>query len=332
MELINPWAIYIGLGLVLLVFIVSFFLKDKYKKGRKTANTDILKEMPEYKRLLRIYGLYKVIVIVAIIIAILACSVIISRPVEVQMDTIEISNRDIYICLDISTSMDELNLELLDELNGFIDDLHGERIGLTIFNAKTVILVPLTTDYEYLKDTVDTLHSSIEQNQYAVYTSDVSSMELYEYQFGGTLSEHGSSLIGDGLATTLYCFNDLHENEDRSRLIVFLTDNDLMGEPIVTVSEACDLCSANNVKVFALSPSFVVDESNFENAIESTGGEYFNYRKKHALRDLLEAVERTDKSPVTITTTSVTEYPEVPIVLLTLCMAVYVFAGWRTKI
>ncbi len=332
MEMRFPWAIYVGLGVCLLGFVATIFWRAKYKGGRKVANAELVKAMPEFKSLFTKYKIYSVILIIAVIGSILACSFLIARPSEVKIVTREISNRDIYLCLDISTSMDELNLELCEELKDFIDNLHGERIGITIFNAKSVLLVPLTTDYAYLQEIIDTLHAAIEQNTDAIFYSDIDDMELYEFQFAGTLSEYGSSLIGDGLASCLYSFNDLHENPERARLIVFLTDNDLAGEPLVTVEEACTLCKANNVKVFALAPRFIVDEDVFEEAIESTDGAYFNYRDKHAMDDLLEAVESTDKSATTTTAMSVEELPQVPFAILLACAAVYIIVSWRIKV
>ena len=64
--------------------------------------------------------------------------------------------------MDISSSVDELNVELCAKLKEVVRRLDGERFGITIFNAKSVLLVPLTNDYEYVLGTLDKLEKSFE--------------------------------------------------------------------------------------------------------------------------------------------------------------------------
>lgn len=56
------------------------------------------------------------------------------------------------LCLDVSGSMAEVDMEILDTFLELTDDFKGERIGLTIFNASPVQVFPLTDDYEFVKE------------------------------------------------------------------------------------------------------------------------------------------------------------------------------------
>src|SRR5690606_35417237 len=62
-----------------------------------------------------------------------------------------------------------------------------------------------------------------------------------------------SSLIGDGLANCARLFDeDPYKDEDRSRSIIFATDNDLQGEPIYTLQDATNLALSRNISLIGL--------------------------------------------------------------------------------
>lgn len=331
MELTYPFALYGGLVVIILAFLITIKKhKPGFKGGKKSANTDYVKSLPHYQMLLLEYGVLKILALVSILISLLMSVFLISRPSEVRTQTNEVHNRDIFICFDISTSLDSVSMELCEQLEDFVSQLKGERFGITIFNGKAVLLVPLTTDYSYVLEELERLRSSIEAGQDVWYYSDLNSES--GYRFAGTDSERGSSLIGDGLASCLYSFTDLDEEPDRSRLIVFVTDNDLQGDPLVTMEEAMELCAAHNVKVFSLAPYFVVDEQKFKTATLSTGGQYFNTSRRHAMEDMLSTVQQTDVSATYTTVTARTDVPKVPAIIMTVSLLVYAICVRRLKI
>ncbi|MBQ4271496.1 MAG: hypothetical protein II718_06690 [Clostridiales bacterium] len=333
MELTYPYIIYIGIAVTAILFVFTIRRIRKYKGGKKAANTDLVKEIPHYKLLMIEYGFLKVILVVSLIASILLSVYLSAKPTEVRTITRETHNRDIFICLDISTSLDEVSIDLCEELKEFVSGLKGERFGISIFNSTSVTTVPLTDDYDYVLKMIDKLESSISAGYYGYYSSASGDEEDYGYRFAGTCGgNRGSSIIGDGLAACLYSFPDLDENPDRSRLIVFVTDNDLLGEPVVTVPEACDLCTFRGVKVFALAPDFVVNEAEFKAAVQSTGGDYFNTRNAHAIDDMLDKVKETDVSVSYTTYTSQVDLPEVAVIALTICSVVYFVAARRLRL
>ena len=332
MELTYPIAVYIGLGITLVILTLTIWNSRKYKGGRKSANTEFVRSLPQYKFMMAEYYILRVLVVVSLVAAILFSSFLAAKPVEVKTSTIEKHNRDIMICLDVSGSLDEVSVDLCNELKDFVSGLKGERFGITIFNGQSILLVPLTDDYDYVLDSLDLLIESIECAEDAYWYSDLDSVYVYGYRYAGTLSDYGSSLIGDGLASALYNFPDLDEAPERARLIMFVTDNELWGTPIVTVDQACDLCANRGVKVFALSPEFVTSESAFKTSIEKTGGEYFNTRDRKAMDNILDKIEETDVNVTYSKVTSVEDVPEPAMIGLIISAVVYAVCARRLRL
>lgn len=333
MELTYPLIIYIGSGLLALAFIVTVISFKKYKGGRMLANVDMLHEIPYYKWLVIKYGILKFIMTLSLMTSIVVALFIATKPTIVRTTTKEKHNRDIFICFDVSTSLDGINIEMCEQLKDFVNNLKGERFGISMFNATSILVLPLTSDYEYVIDRIDMLKQSIiEGKDTEEVMADYENNELAGYRFSGTVGYAGSSMIGDGLATCLYDFPDLEEEPDRARLIVFITDNNLNGVEIVNLEDACEMCAAHNVKVFGLAPDEVVKERDFANAMYITGGDYYNTRDEASMDELLEQVKKTDVNTEYRTETTRDDIPEKGIIVLLVCICIYFLAGWRIKL
>ena len=338
MALINPWVLYIGVPVIIVLCLISFKRKDAYLEGKKVANTSLIEETAYFKKLYREYKLLKAAVVVCIMIAIAMCFVMLSRPAKIDTITEEIRNRDIFLCMDISDSVDDLNLDMCDELKKVVQELDGERFGISIFNGQSVLLVPLTTDYDYVLNSLDSLKEafkdSIKRNEEGFdYFNQNIDWSTYYYKYEGTLAEEGSSFIGDGLASALYSFPDLETNKDRSRMIIFTTDNELNGEPYVTVEEAAALCKKNDVKVFAIAPENVTDENTFRTAMESTSGGYYKATSSKAYKQLVEDIKKTKTSRTGVEKkeTKITDQPQKWFLWMLLCFGVYLVICKRLK-
>ncbi len=335
MEMTYPWVFYAGIIVAAVIFVFTLRNSRKYKGGKRAANTNFSKEIPYYRRLLIEYEFLKILASLSLIASVILSSFLMAKPVEVRYIMTEEHHRDIFISFDISTSLDGVNLELCEELKDFVGTLKGERFGFSIFNARSVVIVPLTTDYDYVISMIDYMEASIEEGQGAEYYYQLNDVGLYGWRFSGTLSDYGSSFIGDGLASALYSFPDLDEDPDRSRLIVFVTDNELNdpdGYSIVSVDEACQLCKERGVKVFALAPDFVTDERSFKASIESTGGGYYNTRRSNAMRRMLADVQKTDVTATYTMETRVVDVPEAAAIGLCVSVLCYAFCIRRMKI
>lgn len=334
MELTYPYILYGGVILAAILTIVTIGKSRKYKKGNKNAGIDIIDDIPHYRVLMIEYWILRFVAVVALITSIVLSSFIAAKPVKARMITNEVHNRDIFICLDVSTSLDGVNLQLLDKLRKMVSDLKGERFGIAIFNARTVMICPLTDDYEHVLDMINTLEDSINAGGEEYNPNSGATYEQYGYRFSGTLANdgRGSSFIGDGLVSCLYLFPDLDEEPDRSRLIVFVTDNDINGEPIVSITDACHICNSYGVKVFAIAPDFVVEEQTFSSAIEFTGGGYYNTRDRKAMDRMLSDVQKTNVNSSVVSYSAQVDVPDAAIITLICCVTVFIFCEWRLKL
>lgn len=345
MELVYPLALFVGAPVVLLLFLVRFNKKDTYRKGNKVANAEFVESNPYYKKLMTQYRIFGSIAILSLLVSTWASLAMMARPVEVETVTEEIRNRDIFICMDISGSVDETNLELMDHLRTVVEELDGERFGITIFNARSVLLIPLTTDYEYIMDMLDELERSFEESLVMTKYAEGEALspaeydillnfdyEKYYFKYGGTLSDVGSSFIGDGLATCLYNFSDLETNPDRARVIIMTTDNELNGTPLLTIQEAADLCTKHDVKVFGIAPDHIMDEEVFKNAILSTGGGYYRTSDENAYAQLVNDIKSTDATIIEKTETIVYDQPEVLFIVLIILMGIYFAFSRKVKL
>ena len=334
MELTYPYILYGGAVLAAILTVITLGRAKKYRTGSKNAGVDIIDDIPHFRLMMIEYWTLRIVAVVMLIASILLSSFIAAKPVKVRTVTDEIHNRDIFICLDVSTSLDGVNLELLNKLRGMVSKLKGERFGISIFNGRSIMIVPLTDDYEYVLNMIDVLDRSISAGGEYFTGANGSTYADYYYRFAGTLDNtgRGSSYIGDGLASCLYSFPDLDEEPDRSRLIVFVTDNDLNGEPLITLPEACEICKSRGVKVFALAPEFIVDEDEFAEATRSTGGGYYNTRERRAMETMLADVQKTDVNSSVISHTAQVDVPEIACIALICCVSLFIFCLWRLKL
>ncbi len=345
MELIYPLVLYVGIPFVFVLFLIRFKKKDTYRKGNKVANADFVESNPYYKKLMKQYKIFGSIAIVSLLLTTWASLAMMSRPVEIETVTEEIRNRDIFICMDISGSVDETNLELVDHLRTVVEELDGERFGITIFNARAVLLIPLTTDYQYIMDMLDELEASFKESLVLTKYSEGEELsakeyeilmnfdyEKYYFKYGGTLADDGSSYIGDGLATCLYNFSDLETNPDRARVIIMTTDNELNGTPLLSIEEAAELCTKHDVKVFGVAPDHIANEQQFKDAILSTGGGYYRTNQDNVYEQLVNDIKATDATIIEKTETMVYDQPEVLFVVLITLMGVYFAFSRKVKL
>ena len=84
-------------------------------------------------------------------------ALIAARPVKVTERSDALANRDIILCLDVSTSMVTTDSRILDTFSELLDTFDGERVGLVAWNSTAQTMVPLTDDYELLRDQFDGL-------------------------------------------------------------------------------------------------------------------------------------------------------------------------------
>jgi len=329
MELKYPIIIVIGLCLYIFIFLIPTAISKIKGKKVDVANTFVVKNTEVYKNIIFRYRVGIVSVFILMFISILSCSLLSSRIVETKIVDNKIYNRDIILCMDVSTSVAELNKNLVDSYKGVIKSLHGERFGISIFNTNSYLYVPLTDDYDYINDKLDELNKGFKEVLSYPDLNDVP-MSTYDAYFSGTILvqdnlNRGSSLIGDGLASCVYDFPTL--DEDRSRIIIFSTDNDMVpprykekAEPLVELIPAAKLAKSKDITVYSLAPDFIKtdNETELKEATKITKGNYYLYDKKNNnVRDVVHEIEKHEKKMMEgdkhIETT---DFPEIPFIIL----------------
>lgn len=300
MELKNQWIIYMGILVLLLVVFIHRKPKDNYKKGKKIIGLSYIEKEPYFKKKMFRYRVLCVLLMVFSITSIAASFLLEARPYKTVVTEKETYSRDIILCLDISYSVDELNQELVESLKDTVKNLKGERFGIVIFNSSAVMLSPLTDDYNYIMDTLEQLKKSIHLRLSDDFYDMDSDNWLYQssYILEGTLvgaEERGSSLIGDGLATSVYNFPDL--DEERTRIIILSTDNELEGTPIVTLDKAAEICKENDVVVYGIGTERMLDSSQEEmkSAVAKTGGKFYLQEETGTVKHIVTEIEKESK-------------------------------------
>lgn len=334
MELKYQFMIYVGIVLATLS-VVWFFLAGKksssYKDGKKLALLTILEEDPYYRRRKKLYQFATYVMLIAGATSIAACCVLLARPYKTQTYTEQKYSRDIMLCIDISTSVDYLNKNVIGELIETVENMKSERFGILIFNTSPMLISPLTDDYDYTIEQLKTIEKALAMRIQQEKKIDFSDEYLYYNEFisGGTLignEERGSSLIGDGLASSIYHFPD--NDEARTKVIIFTTDNDLAGEPLVTLSQAADLCKKNEIVVYGVGTKEMTQANmqEMKKSVEKTGGKFYMEEESGSFQNIVADIEKTSTSLVEGKQYVLeTEYPQK--IFVALLTAIFVMFG-----
>lgn len=275
--------------------------KKEYIAGVKIANTNYIKKSSYYQEKLKKYNIIKKAITMCSIISIFISIFMISRPCKIDTKDSDEYNRDIFLCMDVSGSVNSLNIDVVDSLIDTVNSLKGERFGISAFDSSSVVLVPLTDDYEYVIDVLKKVKKSLGYHDYSVehdYKQERQDEDYYYingYIVNGTMEGSGSSLIGDGLASCVYSFSNM--DEKRTRIIIFSTDNSLAGKPLVDLSTAADISKSKGIKVFGIATKNIStqDAKEYKAAVEKTGGKYYEHGKK-AMQSIISDIESTSKS------------------------------------
>ncbi len=367
MELMNVWAIVVGLIITAIVAALAFFIKyegkEKYTHGVKASNTSLIKSSKVYKSLNKQYNVLRAALAIGMVGSILSSLFLVARPYKTQDVYTGVKKRDIIICMDVSYSLYDLNMELVDYLKGVVHGLAGDRIGVNIFNTSTVTYVPMTDDYDYVEMKLGELSNyfvmqkELYEEYYDVYGSYLSDYpddvyekymalrEKLEYYDAGTLhhnSSKGSSLIGEGLGTALYTFPYLGE-KDRTRFIILSTDNELNEswgyKQIMDVNTAAKYCQSNDVTVYGIFPdeedfydpeeySYSACKQELANAMATTGGTLYVRTDDLPVSAIVKDI--TKKEVITanmVMSRETQDVPRPPFIALIICLAFTCAAG-----
>jgi hypothetical protein len=363
MALMRPILLIAG-ALILAAGLILLHLRRRkngssYQGGPRAANTELIRSLPEYKRIRAIYAVLSFLLEASLITACLSAMVLAARPFRTEVIRGEEKKRDIFLCLDVSYSIYDINYQIVDSLEEMVRGLDGDRFGICIYNTTSVVYVPMTDDYEYVIEKLEDLKEIFRmQKQYMEefgdyeYYSDIppDKQELYEelerkldYELGATLVNNlmkGSSLIGEGVCACLMSFPRLEEAE-RTRAIIMVTDNCQMARstPIAELRDAMELCAAHDVRVYAVFPEdleqddFTREEylqlgENYRRDVESIGGIFYSASDSFPGSQIVASIQKEEaKSTGEIVETRAVDQPVIPAAVLLISLLVSSIIG-----
>ncbi|PCE15711.1 hypothetical protein AUC47_12610 [Microbacterium sp. SZ1] len=328
MALANWWVVLVVVGTAVVAIAIGVLLglrggakTDAHERAR-VARAERLRALPTFRQALnrRVLALSGILLLG--VIAVVSAGVVAARPMSSQTIQPVNTSRDIMLCLDVSGSMSEVDVEVLTVFEELLDSFEGERIGLTIFNSSPVQIFPLTDDYPFIREHLQSIRESFD------YLDEVPE------HWVGTLNGNGASLIGDGLAACAMAFD--HPDDERSRSIIFATDNEINGASIVTLDEAAAYSASVGVRVFALNPVEGKDadvSAELTRAAEATGGQAYGLRDTTTVSDIVAQVQEQEATELKGQAQVVwTDTPNLWIVVLLVAMLSFVVVLWRVKL
>ena len=356
-QLMYPMLPKAGLVITALVLVLLFILRirknSSYKGGTRSSATERVRKLPAYKRLGILRRLLEVLTLLGLVCSLVASLFLAARPFKTDTQKNGVRKRDIFLCLDVSYSIYGLNRDLTDYLQQVVGSLKGDRFGVTIFNTSSVLYVPLTDDYDFVIQRLQEIEDYFDNQQIYMENDDLTMLDpdkysdllnTLEYFDAGTLVNNnyrGSSLIGEGLATCLYSFPSIGD-EERTRVIIMTTDNaeNALTPPLLELDEAAFLCEKNDVTVFGLFPGqdtyrydltaipYSYASRSFQSAVERTGGKFYVWDTAHPASEIVKDIQKQEAMAVDdIIITRQTDQPEVPYIFLFLGLAVACASG-----
>ncbi|MCG8474818.1 MAG: VWA domain-containing protein [Cytophagales bacterium] len=204
------------------LFLIRWLIQLKFRQKLDIAlSRSELKSNPV--TLLRIIPHVFLGLSIALLVAALARPQTTSEEVERWTEGI-----DIVLTVDISESMKiedfkPNRLEAAKQVaSDFIDGRFQDRIGVVIFSGDAYTWVPLTTDYDLLRNSIEDINFELIQN--------------------------GGTAIGSALGVAI---NRMRESEAKSKVIILISDGDNTAGNIDPLT-AAKLADAHNIKIYSI--------------------------------------------------------------------------------
>jgi Ca-activated chloride channel homolog len=214
-----------------------------------------------------------------------------------QHSKVNVEGVDIVLAMDISGSM-----QIFDDVSDrrtrisvakteaikFIDKRVNDPIGIVIFGAETLSLVPPTLDKSLLKESVEKLEI-------------------------GYINPNGTALE-QGLASAV---SRLRNSKAKSKIIVLLTDGQpTPGLSAISMDQATDLAKQYKIKVYTMgvgSPDggYIeqfgrvmnvgaqdagIDKELLRNIAEKTGGKFFHAKNPKEIAQIYNTIDQLEKT------------------------------------
>lgn len=280
-----PWLVWVGLAALAGALALGWYLPRRKRRSTPVANTGDLFAAPAVRGWVRRYRAWRASAVVVVGLGVLFAANVAAQPVVVEERARIMANRDIVLCLDVSGSMSNFGAQVAETFLTLVDSFEGERIAMSVFNSTSSTVFPLTDDYELVRDRLEEGQRALGRPGSAAYWSFVGAVDGIPNQ---------ASLIGDGLASCALLFDQF--DAERSRSILFSTDNALFGEPVYTLPQAIDLAVSRGVVVHGLfgedrNYTGHLEKLEFRNEVERSDGLFFSLDDPSLVEAIVEDVQ-----------------------------------------
>lgn len=140
---------------------------------------------------------------------------------------------------------------------------------------------------------------------------------------------------------TIFSFPDVKENHERTRIIIFATDNDVSGTEAVSLEDACKLCKEYGINLYAYCPTVEMNPYTSKNKIAAykiaveqlAGGKFYTGNLNTMSSNIVNEIEETKTSLLkTSKKILVTDHPEIFFISVVILYAISVFIEKRIRI
>lgn len=333
------WLIPVVLGLVAALAVLGWVMPRTTRgprSARWVANSSYLRRLPTYRSRLRLLQAGLAGLAAFAVVASLGAALLLARPADRDVRASALASRDIVLCLDVSGSMIEFDTEIVGQFSRLTEGFDGERIALSVWNTTSRTVFPLTDDYTLVTQELDDAAAALDFDLDA-WTYAEEDLRALEGFIAGTMSldDDASSLVGDGLASCVLAFDDAET--DRSRSIVFATDNQVLGVPIYELDQAAEMAAEQGIRLYGLFTSAdeaytQENERAYRAAMEDNGGLFYHADDPDAIDAIIADISRQqavelDANPEVV----LTDRPEVVLWIAVAGVAGLVVVAWRLR-
>lgn len=340
MVMIFWWVTALLLLAAIAVWAITFWNRRAMRRAPVlVANSQYMDRIPSFVRAQRTAKVVRAAQVAIAVLGVVAASVLSGRIATERIETPEFASRDIVLCLDVSGSMYEYDTEILSTFAELVDTFEGERVALSIFNSTSRTVFPLTNDYDLIQRELEAGAEAIDFDEfgYRLGSKDYSDDKVRQYVdfVEGTRGiADEASIVPDGLASCGQIFDQAEE--DRSRSIIFATDNEVNGEPIFSLEEATEAIASRDIDLYTFYPGpYECGPQCFEElqtATEDQDGELFESSDPEAIPSIINQIQKSQAELLGATPTVIrTDHPGTAFALTFLALVGILLLGWRAR-
>ncbi|TDT71846.1 Ca-activated chloride channel family protein [Hypnocyclicus thermotrophus] len=266
----------------LLPFLIIYFYKKE--KAIKFPSIKILKTNLNTKK----YKIGDYLILLSLVFFFIAFA----RPIERKIDKIEKKGIDIALLLDISQSMLQKDIKpnrlekAKEVLENFVDSRKNDRFALSVFAATAYTRIPLTFDYDIIKNSIKEI--SVDD-----------------------ISNNKATAIGVGLVNAI---NRLKKSKNKSKVIILITDGEnnfgdispeaalniakKLGMKIYTIGVGGEYLKINSIFGTQIVKNNEIDEKLLLKIAKETNGKFYRVKDEKEFEDIFKTINKLEKTKI----------------------------------